>query len=126
MTRFLLFLILVVGLADGREDVKEQILRGLNSGDAGLLGALMAPRSDMILPDVRATCSRAQATQVLKDFFRRHPVKAYRMTRDGDLAPGVWYILGELETGRGTFLVNLMLRRSGNKEMISKTEIEKQ
>jgi len=69
--------------------------------------------------------SKAQAQQIVSDFFNRNKAQEFSIIHQGG-KEGARYAIGNLVTNNGTFRVYFLLKDAGDKSFIHQLRIEKQ
>ena len=79
---------------------------------------------DLTIIDKEGNYSRQQASQILKDFFAKHPVKDFRIIHRGEAKDGSKYAIGTLSTNLGSFRVYFLIKKSGDKMLMQQLRFE--
>ena len=83
-----------------------------------------------ILMRLRQICDHpyfVQTTQTkdkLKDFFDKHPVKAFTVAHKSEVKNGSQYVIGLLETANGKFRTFFLVKTTGDKTLVQQFKIE--
>lgn len=93
------------------------VIQGLKSGDAVKVMDNASDNVLLTLYDKSNTYSKAQAQQIVRDFFAKVSVKTFEMKHKGD-SPNGNYCIGTLITANGNFRVNVFMRNDGKNEFI--------
>lgn len=109
----------------GKDDLNKQILAALTAGDAAALSEYFNPMVDLGISGNEETYSKAQATQVLKDFFTKNPVKSVKITRQGSSTDGSQFSIGEMQAGADKFRIYYLLKKVSAKFLIQQLQIQK-
>ena len=107
------------------QDVFVPISKYIQSGDAEKLSAWFASNLEIdILGNINVT-SKAQAKQVIKDFFSNNTPKAFTVVhRSGK--PPMKYAIGNLSAGGQKFRVTLFVKTQDDGNFIQSIRIEKE
>jgi hypothetical protein len=94
------------------------ISAALALGNAGNLSDYFNSMVDLGLAGNEDTYSKAQATQILKDFFSKNPVRSFKVTRQGTSTDGSRFTIGEMKTATETLRVYYLLKKVTGKYLI--------
>jgi hypothetical protein len=120
----LLVLVLSVFALRAQDDVKDQVVSAIGSGNASALAARMVANVDMALPSASDYYSKAQAEQILRKFFDQHAPKGMTIEHEGTSHTGDSYYIGTLRTANGDFRVTFFLKRSADLYQVKQLRIE--
>ena len=110
----------------GQDDTNKQIIAALSAGNAGLLSSYFNTMVDLGIAGNEDTYSKAQAAQILKDFFLKNTVKSVRITKQGASTDGSQFSIGEMKAGADTFRVYYLLKKVAGKFLIQQLQIQKE
>jgi hypothetical protein len=110
----------------GQDDINKQIVSALAAGNASMLSDFFNSMVDLGISGNEDTYSKTQATQILKDFFIKNPVKSVRITRQGSSTDGSQFSIGEMQAGAGTFRIYYLLKKVSGKFLIQQLQIQKE
>jgi hypothetical protein len=110
----------------GSDDPNKQIVDALTAGNATALSVYFNAMVDLGIAGTEDTYSKTQATQILKDFFTKNPVKSLKISRQGSSVDGSLYSIGELKAGSETFRMYYLLKKVSGKYLIQQLQIQKQ
>jgi hypothetical protein len=105
-------------------EVHDEIGAAIKSGSAESVSKFFAPMVDLTIIDKEGNYSRQQASQILKDFFAKHPVKDFRIIHRGEAKDGSKYAIGTLSTNLGSFRVYFLIKKSGDKMLMQQLRFE--
>jgi hypothetical protein len=108
-----------------QDDTNKQIVAALSAGNAAALSAWFNSMVDLGLAGSEDSYSKTQATQILKDFFLKNPVKSVKITRQGTSTDGSQFSIGEMQAGTDTFRVYYLLKKVSGKLLIQQLQIQK-
>lgn len=123
---FFLLLIPVVSLAGGPDKVLRDVTAGFQSGDAAAVSNHFHTMVDLTLPGAEGTYSKAQASQILKDFLSRTPVKGFKVTRQGSSPDGSTYCIATLTSGSVSYRVYCLIKAVGGSHKVYQMQIQEQ
>jgi hypothetical protein len=110
---------------NGQDTTNKQVDAALTAGNAVLLSNYLNAMVDLGITGNEDTYSKTQATQILKDFFSKNPVKSYKTTRQGTSTDGSQFSIGEMQAATGTFRIYYLLKKVSGKFLIQQLQIEK-
>lgn len=118
-----MFLLSVVSFA---QDNTNAIAASVKSGNAKEISKFFSDDVDMKIIDKEDVYSKAQAELILKDFFAKHPVKAFTLAHKSapNAKNGSQYVIGTLETTNGKFRTYFLLKSAGGQQLIQQFRIE--
>jgi len=110
----------------GQDDTNKQIVIALTAGNAAALSDYFNSMLDLGISGNEDTYSKTQATQILKDFFTKNPVKSVKITRQGSSTDGSQFSIGEMQAGEGKFRIYYLLKKVLGKFLIQQLQIQKE
>ena len=102
----------------GPEETVTAVANAIQSGNAAEVSKHFNTMVDLTLPGNDDSYSKAQAGQILKDFFSQNPVKAFKITKQGVSPDGSYYVIGSLETAKKTFRIYFIIKTSSGQNLI--------
>jgi hypothetical protein len=130
--KILIPIILLFGMATFpvhcKAQIPDEIILSLNSGNAKTLSKYFNDNIELVVLDNDNVYSKAQAQQIVGNFFNRFaPVEdnAFRIIHDGG-GEGAKYVIGNLKTKNVTFRVYFLLKKDKGTDYIHQLRIEKQ
>lgn len=108
-----------------QSQVPEEIILSLKSGNAKVLSGYFNQNVELVLLDSDNVYSKAQAQQIVSDFFSTNPPKSFLVIHQGG-KEGAKYVIGNLGTKNDRFRVYFLLKKSDGKDYIHQLRIEKQ
>lgn len=133
MKKRVLFLIIIalsllspsgISAGSGPEETATQVIAALQTGNATDISKHFNAMVDLTLPGYDDSYSKAQAGQILKDFFTREPVKSVKVTRQGNSPDGSQYTIGTLETSKKSYRVYFLVKNSGGQSLVHQFQIQ--
>lgn len=126
MKRFL-SLLLVSGLLFFTFAVNAQnidgVISGIKTGNATAISNNSGSNILLTILDKSNTYSKAQAQQILRDFFAKNTVKDFELKHKGD-SPNGRYAIGTLTTANGNYRVNIFMKNEDSKEVIKELRFQ--
>ena len=95
----------------------DKVVGYLKSGNATELSKYFDDYVQLTLPGESDSYSKAQAIQIVKDFFTNNEVKNFELKHKGE-APSGHYCIGTLQTATGNYRTNVFLKTKNNKEVL--------
>lgn len=107
------------------QEVPANLLRDFQTGNADGLSAHFNERFELTITGVNYRVSKAQATQILREFFKNNPPTAFSILHKGDKKDSN-FAVGKLVTRTNTYRVNIFFRKIKETNLIYLLEIEKE
>lgn len=127
-----LFLLLIFFLpafslpAFAQSNQTDPIVEALKTGDAGTISRYFGPSVDITVSNTTSTYSQAQGTWVLKDFFKKNPIKGFELQHSGSSsARSSTFTMGYLNTTQGLFKVYMWLKPRDGSVVIKELRFER-
>ncbi|MCX6245348.1 MAG: DUF4783 domain-containing protein [Bacteroidetes bacterium] len=108
------------------DDPHKQIIAALTEGNATALSEYFNSMVDLGISGNEDTYSKTQATQILKDFFIKNPLKSLKINRQGSSTDGSLFAIGEMKAGADNFRVYYLLKKVSGKFLIQQLQIQKE
>jgi len=108
-----------------QDETNKKIVTALSAGDAGSLSDYFNTMVDLSISGNEDTYSKTQATQILKDFFQKNPVKSVKITQQGSSTDGTQFTIGEMKAGADTYRICYLLKKVLGKFLIQQFQIQK-
>jgi len=105
-------------------EVVDDIANAIRSGNPKSISAYFIDNIDLKVIDQEDVYSKQQAEMILKNFFTKHPVKAFSIAHKSVEKNGSQYIIGTLETTNGKFRTYFLIKTAGAKTLIQQFKIE--
>ena len=124
--RLFLGIVLAFGLSLGVATAQQgaRIDAAIKVGNSKALSEHFGPKVDLTLLDKEDSYSKAQAEQILKDFFDKNKVSDYKVIHHGSAKDGAEYFIGSLTTSGGSFRTYLLVRSENSKKRVQQLRIE--
>ena len=130
MKRFILLAIIAIisatsSFAQKQADVFVPIGKYIQLGDAEKLSAWFASNLELDILGSVSSCSKVQATQIMKDFFVNYTPKAFSVIHKSGKAP-LTYAIGSLSAGGEKFRITLFVMTQEKGNQIQQLRIERE
>jgi len=100
-----------------KAQIPDEILQSLKTGNSKTLSEYFNQNVEMVVLENDNVYSKAQAQQIVNKFFSSNPPENFTIIHQGG-KEGAQYVIGNLITGKGTFRVYFLLKKSGGKDYI--------
>jgi Domain of unknown function (DUF4783) len=102
------------------------VTKAISEGDAATLSNYLADAVDLTLMDKQQVYDKAQATNLLRDFFSKNKPRSFNTVHQGSAKGAAsHYTIGDLSATSGSFRVYLYYKSSGERPVIEEIRIEK-
>lgn len=122
-----LFIIQTTTLSQSNNSVKvkEIVSSAIKVGDVSTLANYLNEPLDLTIPGSEDNFSKAQATQILKKFFKDNPPKNFVVQQSGKSVDGSLFVIGRYETLDGKkYKVYFLIKEFSGKALVYLLEIE--
>lgn len=99
------------------------VIGALRSGNAEELSKYFDENVELTLPDKSDNYSKAQAVQILRDFFNNNNVKNFDVKHKGDNGSGQ-FCIGTLQTKSGNFRTTVFMKMKGDKQLVKQIRFQ--
>ncbi len=106
-------------------DVFVPIGKYIQHGDADKLSAWFASNLELDMLGSVSSCSKVQATQIMKDFFVNYTPKSFSIIHKSGKAP-LTYAIGRLSAGGEMFRITLFVMTQEKGNQIQQLRIERE
>lgn len=108
-------------------EIFENISSAIKTGDSRQLSRYFNTNVDLTILNQEEVYSKAQAEQVLKDFFSKNSPKTFSIIHKGLSKEGSKYAIGNLLTNQGvTYRTYMYVKQAGGVEYIQELRFEKE
>ena len=108
-------------------DIFDNISSAIRTGDARQLSRFFNTNVDLTILNQEEVYSKAQAEQIVKDFFSKNTPKTFTIIHNGLSKEGSKYAIGNLVTIQGVnYRTYLYIKQSGGTEYIQELRFEKE
>jgi hypothetical protein len=118
MKLFITSLLLIIATISG------DVSSSLNTGNAKGLSSYFHWTVELSILDEESVYSKTQAEQILKKFFKEHPVIKYESVHVGNAEDGSAFEIGNLVTKGATYRTYFLLKGKGSSQEIHHFRIE--
>ena len=124
MLRWIVLLGIVFAYGQNSADVVlKQIELAIRQGDAASVARFFNSRVELSINHREGDYSKQQAQFILKEFFTNYPVRSFVFMHKGT-SGNVYYAIGNYVSTRGTFDVNLFLKKNHHTFFIEQLRFE--
>jgi hypothetical protein len=126
--KILVILLLVTGLTSAAYlDIYSDISDAIRSGDARAVARYFGSTVDLTILNQEEVYSKAQAEQVLRDFFQKNTPRSFTLIHKGVSKEGAKYAIGNMVSSQGIqFRAYFFVKQSSSGEFIQELRFEKQ
>ena len=103
--------------------IPDEIILSLKSGNEKVLAKYFNENVELVVLDNDNVYSKAQAQQIVGNFFKRFPPESFTPLHEGG-GEGAKYVIGNLKTKNATFRVYFLLKQDKGKDYIHQLRIE--
>lgn len=124
----LIFLLTITGFsAVAQRDVYSDISDAVRSGDARAVSRFFGSTVDLTILRQEEVYSKAQAEQVLRDFFSKNTPRSFSLIHKGVSKEGAKYAIGTMVSSQGLqYRTYFFVKTSPGGEFIQELRFEKQ
>jgi hypothetical protein len=108
----------------GPDETTALIAAAIRAGNAAEVSGHFNSMVDLTVPGYDDTYSKAQAGQILKEFFLQNPVKTFKITKQGSSPDGSQYAIGSLETTRKTYRIYFLIKTVGGQNLVQQFQVQ--
>ena len=125
--KIVFILLLTVGSVSAIYDIYSDIGNAIRSGDARAVARYFSTTVNLTILQQEEVYSKAQAEQVLRDFFSKNSPKGFEMIHKGVSKEGAKYAIGTMTTSQGTqYRTYFFVKQTSAGEVIQELRFEKQ
>ncbi|MEP7168090.1 MAG: DUF4783 domain-containing protein [Bacteroidota bacterium] len=108
-------------------DIFDNISSAIRTGNAKQLAGFFNANVDLTILNQEEVYSKAQAEQIVKDFFSKNTPKSFMIIHNGLSKEGSKYAIGNLVTVQGVnYRTYMYIKQSGGTEYIQELRFEKE
>lgn len=122
---FVVAMILFTSVSMAKAEIPEEIITSISSGNAAKLSKYFNQNVDLLVLDFECSCSKSQTQQVINDFFQKNTPSKFSIIHQsskGDFD----YAIGNLETDKGKYRINFLIKTINKVALIHQFRIEAQ
>ncbi|MCX6276908.1 MAG: DUF4783 domain-containing protein [Bacteroidetes bacterium] len=108
----------------GQEETANKVASAIQAGNAQDVSKYFNAMIDLTVPGYDDIYSKAQAGQILKEFFSQNPVKNFKITKQGSSPDGSQYTIGSLETSKKTYRIYFLVKVVGGLNLVQQFQIQ--
>ena len=105
-------------------DITKNVADAIRKGSASELAVYFNSTIDLTILDKEGTFSKAQAEQIIKDFFTKNTPKSFEIKSQGTSSDGSNYVIGALVTSKGNFRTYFLVKTIANKSYIQQLQFD--
>ena len=126
MKFLIIFLIFsLVGNTLDSNDIGNEIVDSIRTGNARELSKWFNSNVDLTVLGKEEMYSKAQAEQILRDFFQKNPPKSFNLRHNSSNPSATQYGIGSYLSSNGAlFRIYFLIRKIGNQSFIQQFSIE--
>ena len=125
--KILMVLLLAAGSLFASVDIYSEISDAIRSGDARAVAKYFSSTVDLTILRQEEVYSKAQAEQVLRDFFSKNTPRSFALIHKGVSKEGAKYAIGNLVTTQGAeYRTYFFVKQTAAGEVIQELRFEKQ
>ncbi len=106
------------------EETAAQVTAAIQAGNAAEVARYFNSMVDLTLPGFDDSYSKTQAEQIMKEFFAQHPVKSFKVTRQGSSPDGSQYSIGSLDAGKKIYRVYFLIKSVNGQNLIHQLQVQ--
>jgi hypothetical protein len=125
--RLCIMLMLISASLFAVADIFDNISSAIRTGDAKQLSRYFNANVDLTILSQEEVYSKAQAEQIVKDFFTKNTPKTFTIIHTGLSKEGSKYAIGNLVTSQGaSYRTYMYVKQTGGTEFIQELRFEKE
>lgn len=117
-------IILFSSIGWSQQKESEIIANALISGDVSSIANYFPANLDMTVIETEDVFSKAQAIQILNQFFKKNQPTNFIVKHQGASQNDDYYQIGTLKTSNGDYRVTYFIRKDGGEVLIKRLRIE--
>ena len=107
-----------------QDDVIKDVVQSIKTTNAKKLAGFFNSTIDLELEDIDGSYSKTQAEIIIRDFFKKSPLKSFTLNHQGSSDDGSKYIIGTYKTTGKEYRVYILLKPQNNKLLIHELQFE--
>lgn len=121
----LLFLFLSIPIGVRAQQGLPEVVDALSQGNAQGLSPWLHPTVNLTVIHKEGSYSKAQAEQIVQNFFMDHPSLGFQLLHQGSSGDQARYVIGELKSSDQVFRVYLLYKTLEGEERIQTLRFER-
>jgi len=106
-------------------DIGDDVVAAISVGNAHALVKWFSSNVDLTVLGKEEMYSKAQAEQILRDFFFKYPAKSFKLRHGSSKPSATQYGIGSYKSTNGhTFRIYFLIRKIGNQSFIQQFSVE--
>lgn len=126
MRALFIFLFTVFSVGFSAAQSFDGVVTAIKAGNASALAQNFQGNVEITIKDAEASYSKAQAEQVVKNFFASHQPRSFTVAHQGTSPEGSKYFIGNLTTSSGNYRIYVYAKTSGSGMSIQEIRFEEQ
>jgi len=107
------------------QTIPAELVEALKAGKAEEVARFFHQSLELTILEKDYMASKNQATRIMENFFRDHPASNFTISFEGTKEKSK-YAIGSLQTGKGSFRINMFFMNKDGKRLIYYLSIEKE
>ena len=105
-------------------DITKNVADAIRKGNASELAVYFNSSIDLTVPGKEGSFSKAQAEQIIKDFFAKNTPKSFEIKHQGTSSDGSNYAIGTMVTNKGNFRTYFLIKSISGKNYIQQLQFD--
>jgi len=118
------FLVSQTALGQKQDDVIKDVVQSVKTTNAKKLAGFFNSTIDLELEDIDGSYSKTQAEIIIRDFFKKSPLKSFTLNHQGSSDDGSKYIIGTYKTTGKEYRVYILFKPQNDKLLIHQLQFE--
>ena len=123
MKRFLLIFASFLALSSYAQDLDKKIARSFSGGDVGSIAANIDSEVELSIEGARERVKQGEAAEQINQFLNQLSAPRFTLIHKSDRRDA-GFIIGNLQSGKITYRINISFNKVDGKEMIQTIRIE--
>ncbi len=120
---FISFLFVFFISSFAKQSGLDEVISALRSGNATELAKYMDNSVQVALPDKTDTYTKAQALDILQNFFTANEVKTFDVKHSGDTG-GNQFCIGTLQTKTGSYRTTVFMKQKSSVQVVKEIRFQ--
>jgi hypothetical protein len=105
-------------------EFSKKITEAIRKGNSSELSSYFASTIDLTVPGKEGSFSKAQAEQIVKDFFTQNPPKSFTIKHNGSSNDGSQYSVGTYITAKSAYRSYFLIKNVSGKFYLLQLQFE--